>query len=66
MTNPKKYNGWSLKIDGKTETGELKIAEAFNEHFVNKIDKMKEEIDQSQVRDSLEKLKNKMEGNTYV
>ena len=43
-----------MKIDGKVETDELIIAEAFNVHFVTKITMLKDEIDQAQVIDPLE------------
>ena len=43
-----------MKIDGKVETDELIIAEAFNVHFVTKITKLEDEIDQAQVIDPLE------------
>ena len=66
VTNPKKSCEWSIEINGKEEKNELKIAEAFNYYFVNKITKLKEGIDQALVVDPLEKLKIQWDLNTKL
>ena len=64
VNKPKNENEWNMSINGKVESDEQKIAEAFNDYFVNKIVKLKDNIEQSDVVDPLDKLKTKMEGNT--
>jgi hypothetical protein len=64
VNKPKNKNEWNMLINGKVESDEQKIAEAFNDYFVNKIVKLKDNIEQSDVVDPLDKLKTKMEGNT--
>ena len=54
------------EISGKEEKNELKIAEAFNDYFVNKIAKLKEGIDQALVVDPQEKLKIQWDLNTKL
>ena len=42
---------------------DIHIAESFNDYFVNKIDKLKQEIDQTLIVDPLEKLAKKWRQN---
>ena len=61
ITKPKTERGWELEEDGKGIKSEEEIADIFNEYFMDKIEKLKENIDHKYVKEPLEKLKKKME-----
>ena len=63
VTNPQKEKEWRLKIVEKESEDKTEIAETFNQFFGEKIQKLKENIDQTYVKDPLIKLKKKMKGN---
>ena len=58
---PNSETSWKLNEAGKILEDEKEIAEVFNEYFVEKIEKLKENIDKRYVEEPLEKLKKKME-----
>ena len=60
VTNPKKEETWKLKEGEETIEDEEKIAEIFNKYFVDKIENLKDNIDQEYVKNPTEKLKEKM------
>ena len=57
ITKPKEENKWSLKEENEIITDEADIAEIFNTFFIQKIQDIKENIDQSQAQDPTTKLK---------
>jgi hypothetical protein len=61
ITKPREETTWKLIEDEKSIDKEEEIAEIFNKFFIDKIDKLKENIDQSYVKEPLEKLRKKME-----
>ena len=61
VSNPNKERKWKIKTEEDVVlTDEKQIAETFNDYFVNKIDTLKEDIDQSLICDPLDKLAKKM------
>ena len=62
ITNPKSESNWKLKENDEEITEEGKVADVFNNFFVQKIAKLKENIDSRYVEDPLQRLKKKMEG----
>jgi hypothetical protein len=60
VTNPLKANKWKVKINNETITDEEKTTNVFNSFFVNKIQNIKESIDNRLIEDPLTKLKEKM------
>ena len=66
VLNPRKENDWKIeKEDGDIVTDEKGVADAFNRYFVDKIEKLKGNIDQSMVEDPLVRLKEKMKNNKH-
>ena len=63
VNNPKSQPNWRLDINGKKIESEEEIAECFNDYFVDKIQKLKENIDPEYIGDPLAKLKKKHENN---
>ena len=61
VSNPNKERKWKIKTEEDVVlTHEKQIAETFNDYFVNKIDTLKEDIDQSLICDPLDKLAKKI------
>ena len=61
ITNPKRDSNIVLVEDNKTIEDEREVAEIFNDFFIDKINLLKENIDQSKVEDPCTRLKEKME-----
>jgi hypothetical protein len=59
ITNPKKETEWSLKMENGVITDKQQIADHFNKFFVEKIQKLKDNIDNEYVEDPLERLSQK-------
>ena len=64
ITKPKNESEWKMKDNNDIIIDEQVIADKFNNHFVEKIKKLKSKIDQDFVSDPLEKLKNKLKNNS--
>ena len=60
VTTPRVENQWKLNENGTIIEDEVEIANIFNNFFIGKIQKLRENIDQSYVEDPLEKLRKKM------
>lgn len=60
VTNPKSESKWTLEENGEKVEDDLKIAEIFNEFFINKIKDIKDNIDQTKVEDPFIRLEEKM------
>ena len=58
---PKSETSWKLNEAGKILEDKKEIAEVFNEFFVEKIEKLKKNIDKKYLEEPLEKLKKKMD-----
>ena len=56
VISPKKERSWKLEDNGNKIKDELIIAETFNKYFVDKITKLKQNIDPEFLMDPLEKL----------
>ena len=56
VISPKKERSWKLEDNGNKIEDELIIAETFNKYFVDKITKLKQNIDPEFLMDPLEKL----------
>ena len=62
INNPTSETIWSLKEDNVIIKDEQEIANVFNHHFVDKITKLKDNIDKTRIKEPLSKLKDKMKG----
>ena len=62
VLNPRKDSNWRLNINGVITEEEEKIANAFNDFFIEKVEKLKEGINKSDVEDPLLKLKENLKG----
>ena len=62
ITNPKNENKLKLTENNEEISDEGKVADTFNNFFVEKINKLKENIDSRYIEDPLQRLKKKMEG----
>ena len=51
VNNPNKQPNWRLDINGKKIESEEEIAKSFNEYFVEKIQKLKNNIDSEYICD---------------
>ena len=60
LTKPKEDKRWILKEGEQDITDEKEIAEIFNSYFIDKIEDLKKNIDNSQVKDPTEKLREKV------
>ena len=56
ITKPRSETSWKLEEDGREVEKEEAIADIFNNYFIEKIDKLKINIDKNYVKDHLEKL----------
>ena len=63
VTNPRKENEWKIKIKEEIISDEMIIANAFNDFFVTKIQKLKDSIDKDYIEDPLKKVRTKMKPN---
>ena len=65
--NPRKETEWNIvSEDGSIITEEEKVAEAFNGFFIEKVEKLKKNIDPGLVEEPLIRLKEKMKVNNNV
>ena len=64
VLNPRKESKWNITDkDGKSVKDDAKVAEAFNEYFVDKVEQLKNGIDKTLVEDPLVRLKERMKNN---
>ena len=64
VLNPRKESNWSItNPDGQKITDEGEVAEVFNDFFIEKVEKLKKNIDISLVEDPLVRLENRMKEN---
>ena len=57
ISNPNRNNNIILTENGKDVSDEKEVAEIFNNFFIEKIEKLKENIDITMIEDPLERLR---------
>ena len=62
VIKPRKGSEWRRNIDDVITEDEEKIANSFNNHFINKVEKLKEGINKNNIENPLQKLKVNLEG----
>ena len=60
MTKPKEDKQWTLREEGREIHDEKEIAEIFNQFFIRKIEDLKDNINTTQIKDPIEKLREKI------
>ena len=66
ITKPRNETNWKLEENGEEIEDEKETAHSFNNYFIEKIEKLKENIDKDFVEEPLEKLKKKWKGKTTI
>ena len=63
VTNPTRNNSITLSVNGSEIEREEEVANTFNEHFREKINKLRECLDMSETENPTSRLKEKIHGN---